>query len=158
MRSRIIYLALLVCCLSFNAFAQSKPGWIVSFENTIKQKEKAWKIDSEVDNSVAEEDAFNYSFALKSGNYRSNIRIARLPVSNLEETFGGFVIAFENTMGKKSKKVQLENYGDEGFIWNVNKEGWTMIMFRKADIFVDIYAPSEKTARKFADYVIEQMP
>lgn len=157
MKYKIICLILVLFCLSINVFTQKKPDWIVSFENTIKQKEKLWKIESQIDNS-GEEGSYNYSFTLRSGKNQSSIRIGRLPVPNLEETFGGLVIAFDNTMGKKAKKSKLENFGDEGFSWNINQEGWTTIMFRKGEIFVDIFAPSKKTARRFADYVNEQMP
>lgn len=156
MKLQFICVFALVLLCSVNGFAQDKPSWITSVENTIKQKETDWKIERKIERIRDD----NYSFTLKSGNYTALIQItAYRIITNPEETFNGLVISFDNTMGKNQKKSKLENFGNEGFIWNnLNQDSWTTIKFRKKNIFVNVFAPSEKTARRFAQYVLEQMP
>lgn len=159
MKYRILGILILCICFSAIAFAQeNKPVWITSLENTIQQKEPKWKIEDKIERG--EDGSYNYSYTFRSGKLQSSVQIDKINnISNPEETFDGQAIAFDRAMGKGKKKIKLQNFGDEGYIWaNLNKDGWTMIKFRKGDIFVIVYAPSEKTARQFAQYVVEQMP
>ena len=141
---------------SISGLSQNTPVWIIAVENTIKQKETVWKIGSKIERPRDGD----YSFVLKSGKSSSAIQIGDSQKAyNYKETFTALVSNFDQNMGKNMNKAVLENFGDEGFIWtSVNKGGYSMIKFRKKDIFVDVFAPSEETAKRFAQYVLEQMP
>jgi hypothetical protein len=164
--NKIIFIFTLAFCFSLSCFAQNKPAWITLLEDNLKQKEAQWKIEK-ADGVTSQNGAYDYVFILKSGESKTSIQVTKSPdVSDLEECamqgmFADGVALFSKNMGKSVEKVKLENFGDEGFIWtNLNKDNstMTMIKFRKKDIFVSVYATSEKAARDFAGYVVEQMP
>ena len=158
MKYQVLSILFLICFFSQIAFSQNKPAWIASVENTIQQKEPAWKLENKKAHS--ESGSYSFSFTFKSNEHQATIQIDRMKgISNAEETFAGQVISFDQTMGKNKKKTMLKNFGNEGFIWiNPTGDSWTTIHFRKSDIFVYVYASSEKTARMFSQYVVEQMP
>jgi hypothetical protein len=155
MKSRFILIIALALFFSVSGFAQHKPAWITSVENTIKKKEKFWKIENKFDRPQAD----SYSFTLKSGNTRAGIQItAYRQIANPEETFTGLVTAFDSTVGKNLKKTDLANLGNEGYMWTGPNGNSASLMFRKDKVFVRIFAPSEKIAKRFAQYVFEQIP
>ena len=157
MKKFLIFTLLILLCSIFS-FAQETPSWIKEIEDTINKKE----VNCEIENRIwrSDESSFAYSLRLKCGHYQAAIQIDRLiNVPNAQETFEGLVTAFDNTRHRNTSKTKLESFGDEGFIWTtLNKNSWTTIKYRKGDIFVNIFAPSEKSARKFAKYVLEEMP
>jgi hypothetical protein len=155
MKIRFICIFALFLLFSGSSFAQEKPAWITSFENTLKKKEAAWKIK----NKIEYPETGSYSFTLKSGNATALIQISAFPViTNPEETFTGQVTIFDNTTGKNMRKNKLPNLGSEGYIWTGSRNSYTSIKFRKDKVFVNVFAPTEKTARRFAQHVFEQIP
>jgi len=155
MKFRFILIIALALFFSASSFAQDKPAWITSVENTIKRKETSWKIENKIERPQDN----SYSFTLKSGNTTASIEItAYREIANPEETFTGQITVFDTTIGKSMKKTELVNFGNEGYIWTGSKVTYAMIMFRKDKVFVRIFAPSEKIARRFAQYVFEQIP
>lgn len=159
MKPRITCILALIFCASAICVAQNRPLWIISVENTIKQKEKFWKIQRGPEHYF-EDGSYSYSFTLKFGGDIASIEIGKInKIPNGEETFVGQATVFDKTMGRNKKKTKLENFGDEGFLWvNSIKGDWTVIMFRKNDIFVRVFASSEKLVKRFAQYVKEQIP
>jgi hypothetical protein len=164
--NKIIFIFTLVFCFSLSCFAQNKPAWITLLEDNLKRKEAQWNIEK-ADGVSSQNGAYDYIFILKSGESKTSIQVTKSPdVSDLEENamqgmFADSVALFSKNKGKSVEKAKLENFGDEGFIWANLKEDnstMTMIKFRKKDIFVNVYAVSEETAKKFARYVVEQMP
>ncbi len=162
--NKIIFIFTLAFCLSLSCFARNKPAWITLLEDNLKRKEAQWNIEK-ADGVSSQNGAYDYIFILKSGESKTSIQVTKSPdVPDLEENamqrmFANSVALFSKN--KSVEKVKLENFGDEGFIWaNLNKDNstMTMIKFRKKDIFVSVYAGSEETAKKFARYVVEQMP
>ena len=155
MKIRSICVFALFLFFSVSGFAQTKPAWITSVEETVKKKETSWKIQKKIEYPQND----SYSYTLKSGTASASIEIAAYRViTNPEETFAGQVTVFDNTMGKNMKKTELANFGNEAYIWTGSKGAYTTIKFRKGNVFVDIFAPTEKTARRFAQYVFEQIP
>jgi hypothetical protein len=155
MKIRFICIFALFLLFSGSSFAQTNPAWITSVEETLKKKETVWKIK----NKIEYPDTGSYSFTLKSGNATALIQISAFPViTNPEETFTGQVTIFDNTAGKNMRKNKLPNFGNEGYIWTGSKGAYTTIKFRKGNVFVNVFAPTEKTARRFAQYVFEQIP
>ena len=147
----------LLFCFSLCCFAQNKPAWIDTLENTLKQKEN-WKLDRKSERNA--KDYFEYNFGLKSGELIANIQIQILKdSSNIEKRFAETVENLTNGMGRFSTRAKLKDFGDEAFMWiNVNKDGWTMIRFRKREVFVEIFSLSEEAGRSFAKDVLEQIP
>jgi len=166
MKNRLIIFVFLLFLSSSISFGQSKPVWVISFENNLKQKETDWKIEEtkEFSNKIG---IYNYFYVLKSGIFQSSILINKLadaPNRNpnvAEEAFKEIVGLFEKGILKNTNKVKVENFGDEGFIWTdvkIENTTKTMLLFRKSDVFVQIYAPSESIAKRFGKLVSEQMP
>ena len=155
MKVRVICVFALFLLFSVSGFAQDKPAWITSVEDTLKKKETSWKIDNKIEHPQDD----SYSFTLKSGNATASIGItAYREIANPEETFTGQVTVFDTTMGKNMTKNKLVNFGNEAYIWTAPNDAYSMIMFRKDKIFVSVFATSEKTARRFAQHVFEQIP
>ncbi|CAN5660404.1 hypothetical protein BH20ACI4_BH20ACI4_13900 [soil metagenome] len=161
-KSFIAVFIILFC--SMIIFGQEKPSWIISFENNIKQKEANLEIGKTGGVSL-EGGFFNYFYRMTSGIDRITILIRKdhdTPNRNKnasEKLFANSATLFERTINRNVERKKLENLGDEGFIWtNFNKEGWTRIHFRKQDVFVEISASSEETARRFSRYIVDEMP
>lgn len=157
MKSKIFYILILLLLFSIGGFAQDKPSWITAIEKTIGEKETEWKIEAKIERADAV--SFHETLVLKSAGNIVSIEITEFgKITNPEETFDGLVTVFDNTMGKTMTKTKLENFGDQGFIWtDPKKDGWAKIKFRKKDIFVNVFASSEKITRRFAQYVLDQM-
>lgn len=159
MTHRIVSAFVFIVLLAAVGFSQDKPTWITELEKTIAQKEPVWKIGQKNERELGG-GSYEYTYNLKSGGGSSLIQISRLyKLPNAAETFAGQVLIFDNTMGKNQTKTKLEGYGDEGFMWSAaRKAAWANIQFRKDDVFVRIFAPSAKTAKRFADYVKALLP
>jgi hypothetical protein len=157
-KHRIALIFALIFCFSLTCFAQNKPTWIDAIENELKQEETTWKLERKSERNAR--DYYEYNFELKSGEQIVNIQIQLLKnVSNIKKTFADSVDALTNGMGRFSTRTKLKNFGDESYMWvNVNKNGWTMIRFRKKDVFVEIFSLSEEAGKLFAKEVLEQIP
>jgi hypothetical protein len=138
-------------------FAQDKPAWINALENDFKSGE-TWKLDIQSERSAS--DYYEYDFNLKNSAQIVNIQIQILKdAPNIEKRFAETVENLTNGMGRFSTRTKLKDLGDEAFMWvNVNKNGWTMIKFRKSNVFVEIFSLSEEAAPVFAKDVLEQIP
>ena len=147
----------LIFSFSLAVFAQNKPAWIDALENDFKSGE-TWKLDIKSDRSA--NDYYEYDFNLKNGAQIVNIQIQILKnASKIEKRFAETVENLTNGMGRFSTRTKLKDLGDEAFMWvNVNKDGWTMVRFRKTNVFVEIFSLSEEAARVFAKEVSEQIP
>ncbi|MET0754016.1 MAG: hypothetical protein ABWZ66_11605 [Pyrinomonadaceae bacterium] len=157
MKYKIALILTLIFGFSLNCFAQNKTAWIDALENDFKSGE-TWKLDIKSERSAS--DYYEYDFNLKNGAQIVNIQIQILKdSSNIEKRFAETVENLTNGMGRFSTRTKLKDLGDEAFIWiNVNKNGWTMIRFRKSNVFVEIFSLSEEAARVFAKNVLERIP
>lgn len=155
MKRCALYTCILTLLFAVKGLSQNKPAWLTNLENTIRQKEKVWKIDSK--HERYNEFGFEYSLTLKSKATILSLQVARLnDVPNAEETFDGQVIAFGKTAGKKMVKIKLKDFGDQVVLWRDN--GAVILDFRKRDIFVHIFTSSEINAKRFARYILNHIP
>jgi hypothetical protein len=60
-------------------------------------------------------------------------------------------------MGRGASKRKLQNLGDGGYFWRLDG-GWSKIQAKKGKLVINIFAPNETTAIRFAKYVFEQIP
>lgn len=157
MKYKFALILTLIFGFSLSCFAQNKTAWIDALENKLEQN-AAWKLDIKSERSAS--DYYEYDFNLKNGAQIVNIQIQILKdASNIEKRFNETVENLTNGMGRFSTRTKLKDFGDEAFMWiNVNKNGWTMIRFRKREVFVEIFSLSEEDAKSFAKDVLEQIP
>ncbi|HEY0429424.1 MAG TPA: hypothetical protein VGC76_16715 [Pyrinomonadaceae bacterium] len=157
MRKKIVFVFVLALSLSPSIFAQIKPAWIDSVETTLKQN-GTLKLETKSERNAR--DYFEYNFELKSDKFITNVQIQILKDdSNVEKRFAETVENLTNGMGRFSTRTRINDLGEEAYKWvNVNKDGWTMIRFRKKAVFVEIFSLSEKLAKSFAEDVSEQVP
>ena len=157
MRKKVVFIFVLVFCLSPAVFAQTRPVWVDAVENTLRQNE-TWKLERKSERIARA--YYEYDFGLKSGALITNVQIQILKDnSNIEKRFAETIENLTNGMGRFSTRTKLKDLGDEAYKWvNVNKNGWTMIRFRKANVFVEIFSLSEDAAPVFAEDVVEQIP
>ena len=158
-KMKFLTLLLLIVGLSANAAGQEKPSWIARLETLLREKERAWKI--------AEKDArgagkyYHETIILKSGALRADISIDVLDSEEMaKEQFDGEEIAFTNILGKGSVKSELENLGDENFMFTGRRGPRRRgnIFLRRGNVLVKVFAPSAKTAERLARHVVGQMP
>lgn len=174
-KKRIIFILAVVLCLSINAFAQdatpaqiveplplpvaqtTRPAWVNAVENDLRQNE-TWKLERKSERSAR--DYFEYNFELKNGRLLTNVQIQILKdATGLEKRFSETVENLTNGMGRFSTRTRLAGLGQQAFKWvNVNKDGWTMIRFRKSNVFVEIFSLSEEAAPIFAATASENIP
>ena len=158
LKYRTVLIFALTSCFSLTCFAQNRPAWIDAVENQLKQEETAWKLERKSERNAR--NYFEYNFELKSGEQIANIQIQILKDTlNIEKRFADSVENLTNGMGRFSTRTKLKDFGDESYMWvNVNKNGWTMIRFRKNNVFVEIFSLSEEAGKLFAKDVLEQIP
>jgi hypothetical protein len=154
---KIILSLALIFSFSLHCFAQNKLVWIDALENNFKRNE-TWKLDIKSERNAS--DYYEYDFGLKSRENIVNVQIQILKDnSNIEKRFAETVENLTNGMGRFSTRTRIKDFGDEAFMWiNVNKNGWTMIRFRKTNVFVEIFSLSEDAGKSFAKDILEQIP
>jgi hypothetical protein len=155
--NKIFFVFALLFCFAPAFFAQTKPAWIDAVETKLKANE-TWKFERKSERSAR--DYFEYNFELKSGEKITNVQIQILKdSSNIEKRFRETVENLTNGMGRFSTRTRINDLGDEAYKWiNVNRDGWTMIRFRKTNVFVEIFSLSDEAAPLFARDVLEQIP
>lgn len=155
--NKLVFIFAMLFCFSLSGFAQTKPTWIDAVETKLKQNE-TWKLERKSERNAG--GFFEYNFELKSGALIVNVQIQVLKdAENIEKRFNETVENLTNGMGRFSTRTRIKDVGDEAFMWvNVNKDGWTMIWFRKREVFVEIFSLSEEAAPLFAKDVLEQIP
>ena len=155
--NKIILVLALALCFSTLISAQNRPAWVEAVETKLKQNE-TWKLERKSERSAR--DYFEYNFELKNGELITNVQIQILKdAENIEKRFAETVENLTNGMGRFSTRTRIKDFGDEAYKWvNVNKNGWTMIRFRKTNVFVEIFSLSEEAAPVFAKDVLEQIP
>jgi hypothetical protein len=133
--------------------AQDKPILVLQIEKAFTEKEPRWKIDRE------NEQTSPPVIHLKSGNTDTLIWINIMDsAKSASEAFEGGTIAFANIMGARGRKNKLPNFGDENYIWTgFGARATTSIHFRRGNIYIQIIAPSQVTAKRFAQHVMDQI-
>ena len=154
----LVFSFLVVLAFSISGVAQAKPEWITNVENTIKTKEKRWKLSNILGSGTP--DQYSESFRLTARGVTGSVSIQAYTIlRNPIETFEGFVIVTDNTLGRRSRKVSLPNFGDEAFIWEPGGgASHTIVQFRKGKTFVNVYMPGKETALRIARHVLEHVP
>ncbi|HJU54464.1 MAG TPA: hypothetical protein VJ715_07835 [Pyrinomonadaceae bacterium] len=158
MKKRLLSAWVLLLCCAVNVLAQDKPSWVVEVEDVFKKKEPKWKIERIIVNGGVP--IFSESITFKSGGYRANVHLTIWDsLKNAQDVLEAEIIAYESTRKSRVTKTRLENLGDENYMWpNLNRDGWTMIKFRKGTVIVRVFAPSVAMAKRFAQYVVERIP
>lgn len=145
-------LALIVCC-SFNALAQEKPKLFSNIERVFREREPAWKVERIYPGNTTE------GIVFRSGKNQATVEIAIWKSEHdAQDVFAGESLAFDNAGGKKKVKNILPMLGDENHMWtNRGSTAWPVIMFRKKNVNVTVFAPSVTIGKRFAQYVLEQI-
>lgn len=148
-------LTLVLLCLSpcVAATAQEKPELVTRLERVFAQKEPRWKLDRKhVQTSPpvlhlksAQGDALIHVFIADSE-------------GSAKDLFVGNTVAFGNTMGARGRRSKLPEFADENLMFTgFVVGGVTSIHFRRGTIYIQITAPSQTTAKRFARHVMEQI-
>ena len=135
-------------------FAQQKLELFSKVEAAFKQREPAWKVEK-----INQQLPYHESITFRNGNRQASVDLAKWDSPpHAHETFGGLVIAFENTRGKHVVKTTLAGLGDENYMWtNRSNDSWPTIYFRKGSVVVMVFAPSVAVAKRFAQHALEQI-
>lgn len=142
---------------SSGTIAQEKPDLFSRIERVFQEKEPAWKVERIL--SGQQSDPIKQSIALRSRKGQASVDISIWNrTQDARDVFGGQSLAFDNTAGRKKVKRSLPLVGDENYVWtNRGSSAWPMMMFRKGNIVVSIFAPTVAIAKKFAQYVLKEM-
>jgi hypothetical protein len=157
MKLRAIILLLLIFCLSSSIYAQEKPELFSKIEQVFQKKAPAWKVERIYPSNTSDPITQSIVFRSRLGQASVDIRIWRRE-KDAQDVFKAESIAFDNIRGKRVVKRSLPKLGDENHIWtNPDSAAWPTIKFRKGNINVTIFAPTVAIAKRFAQYVFEQM-
>jgi hypothetical protein len=142
---------------STGTIAQEKPELFSRIERVFHEKESAWKVERIYPANTS--DPIKQSIVLRSRKGQASVDISIWRrAQDAQDVFGGQSVAFDNTAGKKKVKRILSLVGDENYIWtNRGSSAWPMMMFRKGNIVVSIFAPTVAIAKQFAQYVLKEM-
>ncbi len=154
----ISILLLLIIYSTGNVMAHDKPSFIVEIERVFQEKESRWKIERK--NVQNESSFFKEDIVFRLGKVQAAVSIGSWQKEkDAHDVFEGEAIAFNNTAGARMIKKRLPNLGDENYIWvNRGSEAWPMIKFRKGRVHVTVFAPNVAIAKRFAQYIAEQIP
>ena len=157
MKVRSIFPLFLIIFLAGYAAAQEKPELFSKIEQTFKEKEPAWKIESVLQGQTF--DPLHESITFRAGKQQAAIEISIWKrLKDAQEVFAGGVMAFDNIRGKQVIKRHIPNLGDENWMWtNPGSDAWPMIYIRSGSVYVTVYAPSVPIAKRFAQRVIERV-
>jgi hypothetical protein len=147
----VVFLALILVPISTRA--QGMPALVTRLEAMFAKEEPKWKLERpyvQLNPPVmhfksAQGDALIYVFIMDS-------------VKSAGEAFEGSTIAFGNTMGARGRKSSLPKFGDENFMFTrFVAGGTTSIHFRQGNIYIEVTAPTQVTAKRFAQHVMNQI-
>ncbi len=157
MKVRNVLPLFLVIFLPAYSAAQEKPELFSRIEQTFKEKEPAWKIESLLPGQTF--DPLHESITFRAGKQQAAIEISIWKrLKDAQEVFAGGVMAFDNIRGKHVIKRHIPNLGDENYMWtNPGSDAWPMIHIRSGSVYVTVFARSISIAKRFARRVIEQV-
>jgi hypothetical protein len=142
---------------SSGTFAQEKPDLFSRIERVFHEKEPAWKVERILSGQQSDPVKQSIVFRSRKGQASVELNIWKR-IQDAQDVFGGQSLAFDNTAGKKKVKRSLPLVGDENYVWtNPGSAAWPMMMFRKGNIVVSIFAPTLTIVKKFAQYVLNEM-
>ncbi len=154
MKKLILCISLLAAlCFVPDTYAQDKPALVTQIEKVFTEKEPGWRIDREnvqlnppvIHLKSRQGDALVYIWVMESA-------------KTAKEVFEGNTIAFGNTMGARGKKIKLPNLGDENYMFtSFAVSGTTSIHFRQDNVYIQVIAPLQVTAKRFAQRVMDQI-
>jgi hypothetical protein len=140
-----------------STIAQEKPELFSRIERAFHQKEPAWKVARIL--SGQQSDPIKQSIVFRSQKRQASVDINIWKrTQDAQDVFGGQSLAFHNSFGKKKVKRSLPLVGDENHVWtNPGSSARPMMMFRKGNIIVSIFAPTLTIAKRFAQYVLNEI-
>jgi hypothetical protein len=154
MKRLILCISLLsALCLVSDIYAQDKSALVMRIEKVFTEKEPKWRIDRKnvqlsppvIHLKSRQGDALVYIWVMESA-------------ETARELFEGNTIAFGNTMGARGRKMKLANFGDENYIFTgFTASGTTSIHFRQGNVYIEVIAPSQVTAKRFARHAMKQI-
>ena len=157
MKRVMLCLLLILVASSAGTTAQEKPGLFLRIERVFREKEPVWKVERIYPSNTS--DPITQSIVFRSGKGQASVDISIWRrEQDAQDVFNGESIAFDNTAGKKKVKGTVRKLGDENHIWtNRGSSAWPIVKFRKGSIVVSVFAPTVAMAKKFAQYVLEEI-
>ena len=150
-------LVLFVLLFSSSTTAQEKPELFSRIERAFHEKEPAWKVERVLSGQQSDPIKQSIVFRSRKGQASVEINIWKR-TQDAHDVFGGQSLAFHNSFGKKKVKRSLPLVGDENYVWtNPGSSARPMMMFRKGNIIVSIFAPTLTIAKRFAQYVLDEI-
>ncbi|HEV3471548.1 MAG TPA: hypothetical protein VG148_19630 [Pyrinomonadaceae bacterium] len=133
--------------------AQEATALVARIEKALADKEPRWRIVPRSPQAVS------HTIHLKSGNSHALITVFVFDsAKSAGEAFEGNTIAFGNTAGRRGRKTSLPKFADENLMWTGFSAGaTTSIHFRQGEVYVNLTAPSQATAKRFARHALEQV-
>jgi hypothetical protein len=157
MKLRAILLVPLIFCFPISIYAQEKPELFSKVEQVFQKKEPSWKVERIYPSNTSDPITQSIVFRSRIGQASVGISIWRRE-KDAQDVFTAESLAFDNIRGKRVVKRSLPELGDENHIWTKpGSTAWPTIKFRKGNIIVDVFAPSVAIAKRFAQYVFEQV-
>lgn len=157
MFKRPIVLLILLLFSVFGVTAQQRAAWVDKVEGAIKKQFP----DLEMRRATYKDNGGWLQYSL-GGVYKGNgghLAIDYLGnVTNVEETFRGFVTFFNNQKGPRTITQEIKGFGDEGVLWfDSNSNRWDRLYFRHKKFIIDLTF-EEDVSRKLAAIVESQLP
>lgn len=154
MVNRLIPIGILSCLMVAGCVAQTRPKWADRVEERLAREVPDLKTDY---STFADKEG--WLFFSFGGTYRGaggHMSIQYLGnVSNVPETFGGYVTIFNN--GAAHKSAQVEGYGTQAYVWSGMEPGsWNRLYFLRGKFIVDITWP-RPVAEKVGKIVDEEI-
>lgn len=150
-------------------FRSNDPPWLHRFERLLQEKEREWKL---IGAAFHREDQNHVVIHLGSGGKKMALQVVveltnQAAAQRFKSNGTRFILLaadVEKAMADPSFQLPASiapdnvqpNLGDESYIWTRCGESQrTFIRLRKQNVYVEVDAPSEEVARRFAKYVID---
>lgn len=145
--STLVFLAFSVCA-SMVVMAQHVPSLPEKAENIVKSKNPHWKI-------VRKEER-GKQVNLLFGPDKADVVLTIFRGATEQEAIDEMKAAFKLlSVGPGKKRSDI---GDEAYFWKSENSGFAGIRFRKANVYIDVSAPSLAMAEDLAKSLAQEIP
>lgn len=149
MKTSLLLSLLYLACVSIIAMAQDFSSLLNKIENSVKSQEPDWKL---IEKDLREKEVI-YQWKWDSGKHGARVLI----FYEASEKEAAEKMASSISRISVGPDAKLNDLGDEAYLWKGQHSGFSIIRFRKSNVYIDVGAPSvnlvEKLARQIADLI-----
>lgn len=147
-----VFLFLLLIGSSGTAFAQDGRLLLPMIESESKEKAPEWNLERKSANERS------VMMLWRAGEGPVRLIVMIVDSAKQDRTWSQGVNPVTKRKDARGTKTKLRGFGSEAFLaTDFMKKDWVVLGFRRGRVFAQVYAPSERTVKMFAQIVDQQI-